>query len=1719
MNPNSEWAPLPQRNKVSTKRNREAQAKLLIQLKEMFGSTFEADIIASVAENCNWKLDPCIDALINMSQIAQNTKPKPPVYDPWEDNDFCNHEPQHDFSTDPDFLSGNDADLLKLDDDELAQQKEEMRKFEQSKRIETASLCGLKVQYRPKGMENNSDDDADVVIEEESCDYRVDTPEPESIVNVCQFLSSPTQHPPKNIVPKLECVSTPSPPRSPRRSSPLSTLKRIESDIEKGYKILVLMRGASGCGKSYLAKDIVKKTIKGELSNHIFSTDDYFSKINRGTYKFDGSKLADAHAYNKDSVANAMREGWSPIIVDNTNTQAWEMEYYAVKAVEHGYIVETLEPNTPWFSKPGQLELKNRHGVQRQTIQRMLDRYEPDISGDKLLRMFKLRYKAGQEPPQMRNQPPLQPELESKLRDLNISEDTGATLEGSATSSPKPQRRPRMPKISQPQEVPQQQQKSELVQQQEEEKPQLLDQFSSNSPPQRLIDNEALNTIAKEYASYETTNTVSTVSSIETSTSNSDHQQRVNESWTEGTSYKEDSFLDLRLGAIGSERRATENPTEECDSEEVSGIDGGVEISESEVKAEERVKGDGAFSKCWDFTVVLEDSHAHSKPDKATELSEVQTEAGSIDSENLITEERNLENEPIVKDGVTAKSNESALDICDVNMSQPAESIKTTSNSEREESPETESDLSQTPVRSKSSELEGFSTEIFSSEPSTRSSNSSLEKVDLAQCELGGITENLIESKSEDQTSGGLGSLFSFIKNSFLGNEKDSTAKLPKLENCNQPNLPLDPATSEKSEFVVTPEVPLSPVIISPREPSSDLERDLNSESVFRDTESVLVDASIENEEFFEASEAIAGQARDVEELLREASSDLQLVEQLDFTERRMDNAMTEKTFTEMKKNLQVLDAFEDDENKVSKEPIDKVFGSKNVFPEKIQNDISNVDNVNLISWRESPFPSIPLDTVVAEAELPITGKVATRDCETFTDPYDFNIAYMASLDDVADIGSSDDYKVLQPVNRNINEYNRQIQNDLEFTPTRKLMLHKGTMTPARTNLLNLVDDPQISSALNEDEDDESLEEQKRLVEEQSRRELIEKFEHMIPQSCVLHVYEQLCAKDVEWTSDYLYNLMDNDDASLHAALDQLEAEASSVQGGGGDNEVNKSTLAGQATPDTLASALASSSSSSPGPSEDHQQQQQQHCTTPTTPTRARSSKKDKSKQLSTASAEKLALKQQLENMFVLSEDSYPKHALRVKRWKNRDFSKDRTSAATAASAEASAEMIGDLMSFEEQQQQQQQFLQEAIPSSDVNPRYSMRMDDCWTSYNPDQLQPEEEISDFDEEEEETMDLTLGHEFIRVLENNFGSSDFETPTGLFPVIKIKRSMAQELYTLWIESMQRQLWSMQEELDASIARDAEYARSLEKEEEEAIIREPEVPNLREIMDMELALANACNDFKHKYRKETPKDLTFRVTKKSLHELFPDCSADTLFEIYESHERNFEETIRVIKDNCGGSPITMADVLKKRKNLIDELQKESSYQTSKHNQLRSDAGFNEACGGDMYEQFNQEPELNEEQAMRAARDSRMEARRQLELRNQNYLKANEARRRKALDVAEYYSEMAKLHMRNMETANHAAASALITAQTHTNNKIDLHYFLVSEALHALDMFLDRQIGSLPKNGKKHVYIITGRGSRSSNGRSKIKPAVAQKLNQRNIRFCEENPGMLKAYLRNK
>ncbi|KFV04820.1 NEDD4-binding protein 2, partial [Tauraco erythrolophus] len=135
-------------------------------------------------------------------------------------------------------------------------------------------------------------------------------------------------------------------------------------------QVLVLLRGVPGSGKSYLARALLEDNPGGI----ILSTDDYFYK--HGQYHYDPDCLGEAHDWNRKRAKEAFEVRISPIIIDNTNIQAWEMKPYVTLAQQFNYKVMFREPDTWWKFKPKELERRNVHGVSKEKIKRMLERYE-----------------------------------------------------------------------------------------------------------------------------------------------------------------------------------------------------------------------------------------------------------------------------------------------------------------------------------------------------------------------------------------------------------------------------------------------------------------------------------------------------------------------------------------------------------------------------------------------------------------------------------------------------------------------------------------------------------------------------------------------------------------------------------------------------------------------------------------------------------------------------------------------------------------------------------------------------------------------------------------------------------------------------------------------------------------------------------------------------------------------------------------------------------------------------------------------------------------------------------------------------------------------------------------------------------------------------------------------------------------------------------------------
>ncbi|XP_076591831.1 uncharacterized protein n4bp2l2 [Chaetodon auriga] len=140
--------------------------------------------------------------------------------------------------------------------------------------------------------------------------------------------------------------------------------------------VLILMRGLPGSGKSTMARELLSTGPSGL----ILSTDDYFA--HRDGYRYDPGLLGAAHEWNQSRAKDAMHDGRSPIIIDNTNIQVWEMKPYVKMALDRGYKVDFCEPDTSWKFDPYELEKRNKHGVPQEKIAQMMDRFSFPVSID-----------------------------------------------------------------------------------------------------------------------------------------------------------------------------------------------------------------------------------------------------------------------------------------------------------------------------------------------------------------------------------------------------------------------------------------------------------------------------------------------------------------------------------------------------------------------------------------------------------------------------------------------------------------------------------------------------------------------------------------------------------------------------------------------------------------------------------------------------------------------------------------------------------------------------------------------------------------------------------------------------------------------------------------------------------------------------------------------------------------------------------------------------------------------------------------------------------------------------------------------------------------------------------------------------------------------------------------------------------------------------------------
>ena len=128
-------------------------------------------------------------------------------------------------------------------------------------------------------------------------------------------------------------------------------------------KELFLLRGLPGSGKSTLAKMLV-----GDKDYCHKEADMYFVDGD-GNYKFQPSKIKEAHKWCQEEIEFLMKYEHSSVVVSNTFTQEWEMEEYYKLAEKYGYRVHSLIVE----NRHGGI---NEHNVPEEKLKQMKTRFE-----------------------------------------------------------------------------------------------------------------------------------------------------------------------------------------------------------------------------------------------------------------------------------------------------------------------------------------------------------------------------------------------------------------------------------------------------------------------------------------------------------------------------------------------------------------------------------------------------------------------------------------------------------------------------------------------------------------------------------------------------------------------------------------------------------------------------------------------------------------------------------------------------------------------------------------------------------------------------------------------------------------------------------------------------------------------------------------------------------------------------------------------------------------------------------------------------------------------------------------------------------------------------------------------------------------------------------------------------------------------------------------------
>lgn len=171
-------------------------------------------------------------------------------------------------------------------------------------------------------------------------------------------------------------------------------LDHIRNLLKQDKRVLVIMRGVPGSGKSTAARNLHKELNGANLAEglpgyepsycdpnavypvvKICSTDDVNERLNGGSYIFEPGFLGLYHGINQAAAHQCMKQRINLVIIDNTNIKRRDYKNYLEYAALWGYeVVEYKVGHFDFDNEPEAARMyaaRNTHGVPMDVILRM----------------------------------------------------------------------------------------------------------------------------------------------------------------------------------------------------------------------------------------------------------------------------------------------------------------------------------------------------------------------------------------------------------------------------------------------------------------------------------------------------------------------------------------------------------------------------------------------------------------------------------------------------------------------------------------------------------------------------------------------------------------------------------------------------------------------------------------------------------------------------------------------------------------------------------------------------------------------------------------------------------------------------------------------------------------------------------------------------------------------------------------------------------------------------------------------------------------------------------------------------------------------------------------------------------------------------------------------------------------------------------------------------